>query len=88
VKPVKTGSFIVQAARYLGALTRCKSKVFETCTKRAARQSGFGSWPVGKAFKRRPLMFHFTNSSPIILVSISPIPPAALKPARKTREFP
>jgi hypothetical protein len=28
VKPVKAGSFIVQAARYLGALTRCKSLGF------------------------------------------------------------
>jgi hypothetical protein len=29
--------------RYLGALTRCNSKIFETCTKRVARQSGIGA---------------------------------------------
>jgi hypothetical protein len=32
----------MQADRYLGALTRCNSKAFETCIKRVARQSGFG----------------------------------------------
>jgi hypothetical protein len=38
----------VHAARYLVALTRCNSKIFETCTKRFARQSGFGSWRCGE----------------------------------------
>jgi hypothetical protein len=33
----------MHAVRYLGELTRCKSWVFETCTKRVARQSGFDS---------------------------------------------
>ena len=43
VKPVKGRSFVMHAGRYLGALTRCKSSSFETCTKRTARQSGFGA---------------------------------------------
>jgi hypothetical protein len=48
VKLVKTRSSIMQAARYLGALTRCNFELFETCTKRVARQSGSGSWPRGE----------------------------------------
>jgi hypothetical protein len=47
VKLVKTRSSFVQTARYLGAVTRCKSLVFETCTKRCARQSGFGAAAAG-----------------------------------------
>jgi hypothetical protein len=43
VKPVKARSIVKHAGRYLGALTRCKSLSFETCTKRVARQSGFGA---------------------------------------------
>jgi hypothetical protein len=34
----------MHAVRYLGALTRCKNWTFETCIKRAARQSRFGVW--------------------------------------------
>src|SRR5450756_403267 len=49
VKPIKDRSFVMHAARYLGAVTRCNSKIFETCTKRAARQSGFASWPRGES---------------------------------------
>src|SRR4051812_33564338 len=45
VKPVKGRSFLMHGVRYLGALTRCKSWAFETCIKRAARQSGFPSRP-------------------------------------------
>jgi hypothetical protein len=41
VKLVKRRPRIMQAVRYLGALTPCKSSIFETCTKRAGRQSGF-----------------------------------------------
>src|SRR5438105_13201157 len=45
VKLVKARSPVEHAVRYLGALTRCKSKVFEICTKRDARQSSFGPSP-------------------------------------------
>src|SRR4051794_33010846 len=38
MKLVKTRSLVKHAVCYLGALTRCKSKGFETCTKRDARQ--------------------------------------------------
>src|SRR6266581_2107852 len=49
VKLVKTRSSVMHAVHYLGALTRCNCLIFEICTKRAARQSGFGSWPCGKS---------------------------------------
>jgi hypothetical protein len=39
----------VHAVRYLGELTRCKSWLIETCTKRDARQSGFGVGPTLRA---------------------------------------
>src|ERR1700676_251536 len=71
VKLVKTRSFVMHAARYLGAITRCNSLGFETCTKRLTRQSGSGSWPCGECTSGGSLMIHFTNSSPIILVSIA-----------------
>src|SRR5438270_5133744 len=36
----------MHVVRYLGDLTRCKSLVFETCTKRLTRQSRFSPiWP-------------------------------------------
>src|SRR5450756_2068412 len=50
VKLVKTRSFVMHAARYLGAVTRCKSWIFETCTKRLTRQSGFGSCPARRSY--------------------------------------
>jgi hypothetical protein len=54
VKLVKARSIIMHAVRYLGALTRCNFWIFEPCTKRLARQSGFGSWPGGDARGQRP----------------------------------
>jgi hypothetical protein len=48
VKPVKTDHRLCRPCVILGALTRCNSKLIETCTKRIARQSGFGSWPGGE----------------------------------------
>jgi hypothetical protein len=41
VKLVKARLLIMHAVRYLGELTCCKACIFETCTKRVARQSGF-----------------------------------------------
>jgi hypothetical protein len=87
VKLVNDRRFAVHAARYLGALTCCKSWVFETCTKRLARQSGFGLWPGRQRESQRSLMFHFTNTSPIILVSITPKPNAPFK-SQNPRELP
>jgi hypothetical protein len=40
------------AARHLVAITRCNSNIFETCTKRVARQSAF--WLMA----RRPIPMH------------------------------
>jgi hypothetical protein len=71
VKPVKTGSFIVQAARYLGALTRCKSLSFPWILRLAPSELRVnpvlvqGCCSIAAA---RSLMFHFTNSSPVIHV--------------------
>src|ERR1700730_4974651 len=45
VKLFKDQSFAVHRVSYLGALTRCNCTLFETCTKRATRQSGFGESP-------------------------------------------
>src|SRR5882757_494320 len=42
VKLVKAGLFVMHAVRYLGELTCCMAYEIETCTKRQARQSGFG----------------------------------------------
>jgi hypothetical protein len=61
----------MQAGRYLGALTRCNFKIFETCTKRVARQSCFGRMVAAADSCDRSQMFHFTNSSLIILVSVA-----------------
>jgi hypothetical protein len=87
VKLVKDRRFVMHAARYLGALTCCKSWVFETCTKRVARQSGFGSSPGAATKWQHSPMFHFTNSSPIILVRLTSKPNAPFK-AQNPRELP
>src|SRR6478735_6542241 len=58
----------MHAVRYLGELTRCKSWIFETCTKRMARQSGLTAHLPREFAKKRAFMFHFTNSSGITLV--------------------
>jgi hypothetical protein len=42
---------------------------FETCTKRVARQQGFGAQLHPNANARLARMFHFTNSPSVILVS-------------------
>src|SRR5882757_3023522 len=59
----------MHAVRYLGELTRCKSCIFETCTKRVARQSGLTAALPCEVGAGTVPMFHFTNSSGIILVS-------------------
>src|SRR5271169_942607 len=50
VNPVKGRSFVMHAARYLGAVTRCNSTIFETCTGRLARQSQFSEAPSALPF--------------------------------------
>jgi hypothetical protein len=69
VKLVKGGLFVMHAARYLGALTRCNFKIFETCTKRAARQSGIWLMAAPRSRCAVSRIFHFTNTSPVTLVS-------------------
>jgi hypothetical protein len=41
IEPVKGLTFAMQVADYAAALKHCKSKAFETCIKRVARQSSF-----------------------------------------------
>ncbi|HWX05692.1 MAG TPA: hypothetical protein VN065_07665 [Bradyrhizobium sp.] len=53
MKLVKGGLFVMHAVRYLGALTRCNFKIFETCTKRAARQSGISRMAVPRSRTHR-----------------------------------
>jgi hypothetical protein len=68
VKVVKAGLFVMHAVRYLGELTRCMACEIETCTKRCARQSGFGrDRTYTNEFRDRP-HFGFTKSSPEIFV--------------------
>src|SRR5580698_8601711 len=67
----------MHAARYLGVLTRCKGRIFETCIKPDARQLRFGLSALCNHSERLS-GFDFKNRSSII-VSDSPKRPALIQ---------